>query len=376
MLSSRPFTYLGRISYGVYLWHWPVIVIAAEVWTLSPIVLFTTSCAAATALAALSFRLIERPVRTSPALDRYKIPTVAIGLAASIVFGVFVMPAILDPGSGTIKGDPVADSSRSGLRLLDWRVAKDDRAELPSCFGKPVQMCTVVRGPGKRVVLMGDSTAWAFMPTFTEIAKQRSWNFSVLAYPTCPWQENLQTVYPTLHKCQERQTDWYTRVLPALDPDVIILSNQAFDDPAFELPFVGPGGTSVTPGSPQFEPVLTDATSSSLRALERPGRQIVMLEGIPKDPSARNPISCLSQGVAPSECAYSVARRVTPLERFYRTEAQRPDIDSLDLDRLVCPRWPTCDAVVGDIIVKGDLTHLTATFARSLAPQIAARIPQ
>ena len=85
VLSTRPFTYLGRISYGMYLWHWPIIVIAAHERSLSPLALFVLSCAGATALAALSFHLVEQPVRTSRKLDRFKVPVIAIGLTASIV---------------------------------------------------------------------------------------------------------------------------------------------------------------------------------------------------------------------------------------------------------------------------------------------------
>ena len=45
-----------------------------------------------------------------------------------------------------------ASQSRSGLRLLDWRVAKNDIPDLPDCLGAPVSHCTVAKGNGKRVL--------------------------------------------------------------------------------------------------------------------------------------------------------------------------------------------------------------------------------
>ena len=93
-----PFTYLGRISYGVYLWHWPIIVVAGYGRDLMPIELFVISAVLATALAALSYRLIEHPIRMSRTLNRYKTPVIAVGFASSILIGLFVMPVILDGG--------------------------------------------------------------------------------------------------------------------------------------------------------------------------------------------------------------------------------------------------------------------------------------
>ena len=64
-LELRPLQALGRISYGVYLWHWPVLVFvtAARVgvsgWTLLGLQVALTF-----ALASASFLLLERPVRT------------------------------------------------------------------------------------------------------------------------------------------------------------------------------------------------------------------------------------------------------------------------------------------------------------------------
>ena len=68
LLEMAPLTWIGRRSYGIYLWHWPVILIVGQdiptnagtsefVWTRVWAVVVTL------ALADLSFRFIETPVR-------------------------------------------------------------------------------------------------------------------------------------------------------------------------------------------------------------------------------------------------------------------------------------------------------------------------
>ena len=66
LLSTRPVVYLGKISYGTYLWHWLVILVAVRTFHLSPIATLGVACLLATGLASLSFEILERPVRTSP----------------------------------------------------------------------------------------------------------------------------------------------------------------------------------------------------------------------------------------------------------------------------------------------------------------------
>ncbi len=235
--------------------------------------------------------------------------------------------------------------------------------------------CTVVAGHGPRVVLMGDSNAWMLIPTFVEIAKREGWSLTVAAYPTCPWEQGLEVWFPSRQACGVAQTDWYRRVIPQVDPDLVIVAHQAFDDPERGLPFIGPDGQVARPGSPQLEPLLRNVTEQSLHVLSRNGRKVVIIEPIPDAPPDFDPLSCLSTGQAPATCTYRAETQPTPLERFYRTKARALGATSVDLDHMVCPRWPTCDPIIDDVIVKRDRNHLTATFARTLAARVSAELP-
>lgn len=88
LLSIRPLPDLGRISYGVYLYHWPIFLWLTEDLTgLSTGPLFAVRMAATLTLAALSYVLVEQPIRSGRALRPRTSwlagPVTAVGLAAS-----------------------------------------------------------------------------------------------------------------------------------------------------------------------------------------------------------------------------------------------------------------------------------------------------
>ena len=154
MLSLRPVTYLGAVSYGTYLWHWPVVVIATHERHMGRATLFVLTFTLATGLAAVSYHLLEHPIRTSRWLNRYRVPVVAIGLTASLVGGLVLAPAILET-DGVVSARATAGGK---AQKLDF-VAALAPAPTPDCFGKPVRECTMVSGTGLRVLLVGDSHA-------------------------------------------------------------------------------------------------------------------------------------------------------------------------------------------------------------------------
>jgi hypothetical protein len=321
--------------------------------------------ALSTEFAVLSYHFLEHPIRASRALERYKTAVIAGGLAISLVSGLLILPAILTPDSHSVSGV-------SGSAALDWRAARNDIPPLPDCYQKPVADCTLVAGTGPRILLVGDSNARMWIPTFEAIARARSMSLSGAILPDCPWQRTLEyaVAASVVDPCRKRQADWYQRVIPQLAPAIVVLVHQGYDDTNRPQLMLAPDGRTIAAKDSDFESILADASKSSLQALAAPGRKVVVLEPIPLAPS--DPISCISAGGPLSECAYRAAPSPTALERFYRLSANGKSLFSVDADQLVCPRLPTCDAVVGGMIVKRDVSHLTATYAASLAPGLTA----
>jgi peptidoglycan/LPS O-acetylase OafA/YrhL len=95
-LSWRPLTLLGTISYGAYLWHWPVDVFLSESRLhISGIGLHATQLAVTFAIAIASYRLLERPIRTGPlpfGRLAYAAPAAAVVAVLLVVRGTHARP--------------------------------------------------------------------------------------------------------------------------------------------------------------------------------------------------------------------------------------------------------------------------------------------
>lgn len=83
LLTKQPLTWLGRASYSIYLWHWPVIVIAEVLgWASNKVLL----CIPALLLATLSYYFVEQPCRR----NRQFLPVVAAGYALVLGLALFL----------------------------------------------------------------------------------------------------------------------------------------------------------------------------------------------------------------------------------------------------------------------------------------------
>ena len=88
VFTAAPVRALGRWSYGIYLFHWPLLVLVRELgW--SPVVRFSLVAIAATALAAASYELYERPIREGRLTIRW-MPAASAAVAATAITALVV----------------------------------------------------------------------------------------------------------------------------------------------------------------------------------------------------------------------------------------------------------------------------------------------
>jgi len=110
-LSWAPLRALGRISYGVYLWYWPVLLVMtgvrmhADGW-----LLFGERVAVTVGLAAISYRFVEMPVRRgrlSGRLSSWR-GLVAVPAGAGLALAVVGVATLVPVAQGTSVGQPVS----------------------------------------------------------------------------------------------------------------------------------------------------------------------------------------------------------------------------------------------------------------------------
>jgi peptidoglycan/LPS O-acetylase OafA/YrhL len=372
-LSRPAVVYLGKISYGTYLWHWLVIVVTVRVVDVSPVTVFMLSALIATGLAALSYEIIEKPIRSAPRLDRRRGAVVVVGLSISAVMGLVVAPRILDPDRDREPVEVAQGTSVGATPVpedLDWEGAQQDVPDFPTCTPADVDPCTIVRGPGPHLLLLGDSHARMYLPLFEEIAEERGLTLSAAVAPACPWQAGLQYLQDPA-ACIDHQDNLYPGVVDALDPDIVVVANRSFDDPVSPLFVEDQTEGRLPPTSQEYLDSVAARTDETLEIFRAAGRQVLIMEPIPVAPRDEDPVICLSAAEFIDECRYVATAEPTSVEQIYTAAAEADDgVWAIDLDRSVCPYFQICDPIVDQLIVKRDTSHLTASFARTLADEV------
>ena len=176
---------LGRISYSLYLWHWPIMVF----WRT-----YTNSAALSTAealwiialsigLSILSWRFIEQPARRIR--FKYALP---VALAGNVAAAAAIAPIFLDGG---IPGRVPAEIRAIGnlQQAWDWKCPEMVQLGLLRYPGttSPAPVCVAGapwRSADHHAILWGDSNAEAIMPLIDIVARRH--NTAVTLVDTCP----------------------------------------------------------------------------------------------------------------------------------------------------------------------------------------------
>ena len=409
VLGSSPMRATGRISYSWYLWHWPVLLLAPALLG-HPLGLAArlTAALVSGALAVLTLRFIENPLRFADPVRRSARASLALGgvaTAVAVCMGVALLVWVPTPvGHGapvtplTVTAAP--PPAGSSLAAYDAAVqqafaqvhaavaASADLKAVPSnldpaltdaatehkvlfrdgCMrnffqdGQPECAAGDITST-TTVALVGDSTAAMWNPAFQQIATQRHWRLEMLAKAGCPLLD-LHIISPTLHREYTECTRWRGQIITRLGtehPRLIVLSVMRQYGARYGLPS----------GFTSYDSAWNNSFFRLVQELRGTGAQVLVLGPAP-NPQSYVPI-CLSSHLDDAT-ACSPPRSTAVNETGITAESAATASGGgqyADITDLFCTT-DRCPVIVGNTLVYLDTGHLTFEYSRLLAPAIAA----
>ena len=390
VLGLRPVQFLGDISYSVYLWHWPLIILApfalsggVNTDTRIGILMLTLL------LAWLSKRWIEDPVRSAPFLVR-RHPTwtlagsaCATGALLAVIAGALghveaqisaaeratdrVLASRPDCfGAASRDPDRRCDNPRLRRMVVPTPIEAAQRRNAPCTLriGKPTvcEFGVPARRAVRTIALIGDSHASHWRAALAVVARAKGWHGLSITHTGCPFSSATKVLQePALSQCLE----WNREVL-----------RYVRNHPEIATVFVSEisGGKGVRPsnGRDAFSTAVA-GYAAAWRALPPSVEQLVVIRDTPKaQPGTASCVQGALRRQRPAGAACAIARRdaldVDPAAvAAARTRARR--VRSVDLTQFICDAR-RCFPVVGGALVYKDEHHLTTVFAGTLGPYL------
>jgi hypothetical protein len=184
VLTAAPVVYLGRISYSLYLWHWPILG-ATRTLAFNPNDFhMALAIALSVALAALSYHFVEQPVRTRRIFAGGRHMGIMLAASSTVVAVVAAAGWVQGGWPGRFAPNVEATLARAVIRsnVPDecYQRAGEVRVKSPPCiFGSP--------GNGKiDLLLWGDSHSNAILPAFVTYAERRGLSLAFAGRFGCP----------------------------------------------------------------------------------------------------------------------------------------------------------------------------------------------
>lgn len=368
LLVLRPAQFLGGVSYPLYLWHWPALVLFMvardqdEVGLVGGIAVITVSVV----LAVLTSRFVENPLRQVRISDgdgyRYGAAAVTVVLLAAAVWQFSATQREIPadglggpqyPGAAAlVDGEPAeaplipapVSVYEDWVWVQDWDCTPLAEVRSDICT-QPVQS-----PPEKRVLVVGDSHLEQFIAALVPIARDHDWQLIGALRGACPF-STVSELDPNDAEC----TAWNAAVadkIAELRPDAVVTI--ASRD-------VRTGLTEQTPaGFVEQWRRLADLDIPVLAVRDNPRFDYDVPDCVRQNGREDDPCG------VDRDTVYAADPPYTQLD-------VPPNVTFLDLADYVCDDT-RCPAVIGNVLVYLDDNHLTASYATTLAPVIEDQV--
>lgn len=389
-ITARPLMYapavqwLGDVSYALYLWHWPLLILPAMILG-RPLGFVETVLAVLCALVAagLSTALVENPVRRSKLRQhpRRALMVGAVLMAIVILAAIWLKvdanqqiersqtaaaAALRNPddclGAGSLIADRDCPADPPLVTSPEFAKTDQSSANQEACLNwvpyTELRVCPGGAVDGKtRVALYGNSHAGHWFPAIDTIGKELGWRVDTYIVGMCKPTATPVTYIEGIGTWSAEQLSdacagFETSLIPHIAAqayDVIIMSSQDYEG------LTGAGDYADT-----------------FQALTAEGTQLVVIRDTPAPMGATPQADCLAQNPAPSKaCDGTLSEWLVP--DSLAEAATVAGVPVVDLTEYVCD-GETCPAIVGGVIVFGDASHLTRTYVLTMAPMLRAAL--
>jgi peptidoglycan/LPS O-acetylase OafA/YrhL len=361
VLNSPPLQFFGGLSYSLYLWHWPVLVLARSYYgtlTLTQVL----GCLVLVFL--LSFgahSLVENPIRYHPFLLPRQGLTLALSLLVTILSGSMVLG-----WHHWVVHNPRAARSITAVHDIPALYARHCQVE---GLNSEPEICSF--SPGGRstetVVLFGDSHAAQWFPALQVVANQRNWTIVTLLKGACA-PVDVRIYSQTLHRENTECHLWYERSLEKirfLHPSMVVIS--------FATWYRDAANPDLLLTTDRWQ----QGIAHTLAVLSQSGIPIRLIRDTPI--SGFNVPACLAelQWTGHGTCSPMLRAKALDSHVFIAEQASARELTNVavvDMTNQICGPLE-CPIERPDRILYRDENHLTAHYTMEMSPVLATYLP-
>jgi hypothetical protein len=369
-LKTPLMQWLGRHSYSIYLWHWPIIVYATILEINDPVTKIALGGALTLICAAASFQLLERPVRASSWLAAR--PIRSVGLAVALTFGGGLLALSTAQAARHFSAHPAQQVLIRSIEEQPTASGSGQNCLIRFVDVEPIKCVFGAPNSSKTVVLFGDSHADQWSTPLAQLATEQGWRLVTLLKASCAvadisdYNMRLRRHWPECAEWRARSIEEIRR----LQPDLVIVSQ--FSSAHIRGPWTASGVYAVT-----YEEWAA-GLERSLQTLRTAGVPVLLLRD---SPSPRKDVgNCIARsrwrGIPEENCNIpredALDPRISPLESAVAASvgARFGDLSAEFCDRQVCP------GVKSGTLVYRDAHHITTAFAARQVPVLRALLAE